>query len=88
MRTHPRLGHDILASIPERQIAAIAMVVLHHHEAVDGMRLPGRTAGRGHPVLAPHLSIVDPTMPSATVRPYHARKSHAEVIATCSLMRS
>jgi HD-GYP domain-containing protein (c-di-GMP phosphodiesterase class II) len=40
MRTHARRGHDILASIADDQIAAVATVVLHHHEAVDGNGYP------------------------------------------------
>ena len=80
MRTHPRLGHDILASIPNAQIAAIATVVLHHHEAVDGSGYPEGLRGEGIPVLARILSIVDSYDAIATVRPYHAPKSHVEVM--------
>jgi len=80
MRTHPRRGHDILASIPHPRIAPIATVVLHHHEAVDGNGYPQGLRGEEIPVLARILSIVDSYDAIATVRPYHAPKSHAEVM--------
>jgi HD-GYP domain-containing protein (c-di-GMP phosphodiesterase class II) len=80
MRTHPRRGHHILTSIPDAQIAPIATVVLHHHEAVDGSGYPEGLRGEGIPVLARILSIVDSYDAIATVRPYHAPKSHVEVM--------
>jgi HD-GYP domain-containing protein (c-di-GMP phosphodiesterase class II) len=80
MRTHPRRGHDILASIPDAQIDPIATIVLHHHEAIDGSGYPEGLRGEGIPVLARILSIVDSYDAIATVRPYHAPKSHVEVM--------
>ena len=80
MRTHPRRGHDILASIPGASITPIATVVLHHHEAVDGSGYPEGLRGEDIPVLARILSIVDSYDAIATVRPYHAPKSHADVM--------
>jgi HD-GYP domain-containing protein (c-di-GMP phosphodiesterase class II) len=80
MRTHARLGHDILASIPGDSIALIATVVLHHHEAIDGGGYPEGLRGDDIPVMARILSIVDSYDAIATVRPYHAPKSHAQVM--------
>jgi HD-GYP domain-containing protein (c-di-GMP phosphodiesterase class II) len=80
MRTHPQRGHDILASIPGAQIAAIATVVLHHHEAVDGSGYPEGLRGQDIPILARILSIVDSYDAIATARPYHSAKSHIEVM--------
>ena len=80
MRTHPRRGHDILASIPGSKFASIATIVLHHHEAVDGSGYPEGLGGEDIPVLARILSIVDSYDAIATVRPYHAPKSHVEVM--------
>jgi len=80
MRTHPRRGHDILVSIPDDRMASIATVVLHHHEAVDCSGYPEGLKGEGIPVLSRILSIVDSYDALATVRPYHAPKSHAEVM--------
>ena len=80
MRTHPRRGHDIVASIPDAPVAAIASVVLHHHEAVDGGGYPEGLRGEEIPFLARIVSIVDSYDAIATVRPYHAAKSHAQVM--------
>lgn len=80
MRTHPRRGHDILASIPSAKVDSIATVVLHHHEAVDGSGYPEGLKDDEIPVLARIISIVDAYDAIATVRPYHAPKSHVEVM--------
>ena len=80
MRTHPQRGHDILASIQHDEIAPIATVVLHHHEAVDGSGYPEGLRGEDIPILARILCIVDSYDAIATVRPYHAPKSHAQVM--------
>lgn len=80
MRTHARRGHDILASIPGARISLIATVVLHHHEAVDGGGYPEGLRGEDIPVLSRILSIVDSYDAIATVRPYHAPKTHEQVM--------
>ena len=80
MRTHPRRGHDILASIPSAQIAPIATVVLHHHEAIDGSGYPEGLRGEDIPVLARIVSIADSYDAIATARPYHDPKSHVQVM--------
>jgi len=80
MRTHSRRGHDILASIQDARIAPIATVVLHHHEAIDGSGYPEGLRGEGIPFLARILSVVDSYDAISTVRPYHAPRSHVEVM--------
>lgn len=80
MRTHPRRGYDILRAIPNAQIAAVADVVLAHHEAVDGGGYPEGLKGEEIPVLARIISIVDSYDALATVRPYKQPKSHAQVM--------
>jgi HD-GYP domain-containing protein (c-di-GMP phosphodiesterase class II) len=80
MRTHARRGHDMLASIPDARVAPIATIVLHHHEAIDGSGYPEGLRGEGIPFLARILSIVDSYDAISTVRPYHAPRSHVEVM--------
>jgi HD-GYP domain-containing protein (c-di-GMP phosphodiesterase class II) len=80
MRTHPRRGHDILAAIRDQRIAAVAAVVLRHHEAVDGGGYPDGLKGEQIPVLARIVSVADSYDAIATVRPYHEPKSHAQVM--------
>jgi HD-GYP domain-containing protein (c-di-GMP phosphodiesterase class II) len=81
MRTHSRRGHDILLAIPDEQIAAVAKVVLHHHEAIDGRGYPDGLAGEAIPALSRIVSVVDSYDAMATVRPYHKPRSHAEIMA-------
>ena len=80
MRTHPRRGYDILSSIPNALIAAVATVVLTHHESVDGSGYPDGLKGEEITALARIISIVDSYDAIATVRPYHAPRSHSQVM--------
>lgn len=80
MRTHPRIGYNILASIPAHQIGAVAEVVLHHHEAMDGTGYPDGLKGEAIPALSRIVSVADAYDAMATVRTYHKLRSHAEVM--------
>lgn len=80
MNTHPRRGYDILVSIPDRGIGAVATIVLHHHEAVDGSGYPQGLSGEAIPLLARIVCIVDSYDAMATVRPYHVPRSHAQIM--------
>ena len=75
MRRHPRVGHDLLSSLPRFQGAA--ELVLSHHEAFDGSGYPRGLGGHDIPLGARILAIADsydsmvhphtqrPPMPSA-----------------------
>jgi HD-GYP domain-containing protein (c-di-GMP phosphodiesterase class II) len=80
MRTHPRRGHDILASIGGERIATVATVVLHHHEAVDGSGYPDGIRDGSIPLLSRIVSIADSYDAIATVRPYHRPRPHEEIM--------
>src|SRR6476659_6666237 len=80
MRTHPRRGHDILASIGGERIAKVATVVLHHHEAVDGSGYPDGIREESIPLMSRIVSVADSYDAIATVRPYHRPRSHADIM--------
>jgi HD-GYP domain-containing protein (c-di-GMP phosphodiesterase class II) len=80
MRTHPRRGHDILASIGDEHSAKIATVVLYHHEAIDGSGYPEGLKEESIPLLSRIVSVVDSYDAMATVRPYHRPRTHSEVM--------
>jgi HD-GYP domain-containing protein (c-di-GMP phosphodiesterase class II) len=80
MRTHPRRGHDILCAVEDDDLARVAAVVLHHHEAIDGNGYPDGLKGESIPILARILSVVDAYDAITTVRPYHQGKTHADVM--------
>ena len=80
MRTHSRRGHDILTSIPDSEIGAVANVVLHHHEAMNGAGYPDGLKGEAIPALSRIVSVADSYDALATVRPYHRARSHDDVM--------
>ncbi|MBB6096252.1 HD-GYP domain-containing protein (c-di-GMP phosphodiesterase class II) [Povalibacter uvarum] len=80
MRTHPRRGYDILIAIPRDEIANVADAVLHHHEACDGTGYPDKLRGEAIPLLSRILAVADAYDALATVRPYHAPRSHAAIM--------
>jgi HD-GYP domain-containing protein (c-di-GMP phosphodiesterase class II) len=80
MRTHPRRGHDILASIGGERIAKVATIVLHHHEAVDGSGYPDGLREASIPLLSKIVAVADSYDAIAAVRPYHRPRPHAEIM--------
>ena len=80
MRSHAQRGHDILVAIPDPQVAAVAIVVLHHHEAFDGNGYPNGLRGEDIPIMSRIVSVADSYDAMATVRPYHKPRTHAEIM--------
>ena len=84
MKTHAQRGHDILIAVPDEAIAAVAQVVLHHHEAFDGGGYPLGLKGEDIPVipvLARVIAIADSYDAMATDRPYHHAKDHQAIMS-------
>ena len=71
MRTHPEIGHRILAAAPFMAVAAD--LVLHHEERFDGTGYPRGLAGRAIPLWARLFAVVDTLDAITSDRPY--RKS-------------
>ena len=57
MRTHPKVGYDLVRKLPQLQNAAD--IVLAHHEAFDGTGYPNRLKGADIPLSARILTIAD-----------------------------
>ncbi len=57
MRMHPKMGYDIVNTIPDMQEAA--EIILSHHERFDGKGYPRRLAGKEICVGARIFSIID-----------------------------
>lgn len=68
MRSHVRVGHDLITKI--RGLDAVADVVLHHHEAYDGSGYPDGLAGDAIPLAARIVSVVDAYCAMITKRSY------------------
>ena len=78
MKTHPKVGHDILSQITS--FNEILPIVYHHHERIDGKGYPDGLVGNAIPFLARIICVVDSyeamtsdrayrkALPAATVR--------------------
>lgn len=79
MRSHPRLGADLLGRIGHLRTSVD--VVLHHHEKYDGTGYPDGLANEDIPVEARVFAIADVFDALTTARPYHQARSFAEATA-------
>lgn len=68
MRTHPEVGHRILAGIPFLRQAA--EVVLAHEERFDGSGYPRGLAGEAIPLWARLFAVIDTLDAMTSDRPY------------------
>jgi len=57
MRTHPEIGHRILAGVPF--LAQAAEIVLTHEERFDGTGYPRRLAGSAIPLWSRLFAVID-----------------------------
>jgi HD-GYP domain-containing protein (c-di-GMP phosphodiesterase class II) len=78
MKTHPVLGARILSGIPG--LAAVAEIVLCHHEMVDGRGYPRGLAGDAIPLGARIVSACDTYLSMAEDRPYRQGRSLDKVM--------
>lgn len=68
MRTHPKIGHRILASVPF--MAEAAEIVLCHEERFDGSGYPGGLSGAAIPLAARLFAVIDTLDAMTSDRPY------------------
>ena len=68
MRTHPQIGHRILANAPS--MAEAAEIVLTHEERFDGSGYPRRLKGSAIPVWARLFAVIDALDAITSERPY------------------
>lgn len=68
MEQHSEIGERILANVDD--YAAIAKVVRHHHERVDGLGYPDRLAGDEIPLLSRIIAVADAYDAMTSDRPY------------------
>ncbi|MFG0258924.1 MAG: HD-GYP domain-containing protein, partial [Phycisphaerales bacterium JB041] len=78
IKRHPRIGHDILAGIP--QLEDILPGVLWHHERWDGRGYPDRLAGEDIPLMGRLLAIADTFDAMSSNRSYRSKMSRQEVL--------
>jgi putative two-component system response regulator len=70
MRTHTRIGHDILSKSDAPIFQLAAEVALHHHERWDGSGYPDKLVGEAIPQSARIVAIADVFDALSMRRPY------------------
>jgi len=79
MRSHVRIGHDLLQRVPA--LTRAADILLHHHEWYDGNGYPDGLAGDAIPLLARIVAVVDAYSAMITARSYKGAIPDAEARA-------
>ncbi len=83
VRTHVRVGHDLLQHAPA--LRPVAQAVLHHHESYNGSGYPHGLAGDAIPVAARIVCVVDAYSAMITRRSY--KDAYTEEHARAELTR-
>jgi len=81
MKTHPIIGHDILAESPSRFLRMGARIALCHHERFDGQGYPRGIAGTDIPLAARIVSVADVFDALTTTRPYKSAWTFEDALA-------
>ena len=68
MQTHSEIGERILANVDD--YAAIARIVRHHHERIDGNGYPDGVVGDEIPLIARIIGVADAYNAMTSDRPY------------------
>ena len=68
MQTHSEIGERILANVDD--YAAIARIVRHHHERIDGNGYPDGVVGEEIPLIARIIGVADAYNAMTSDRPY------------------
>jgi diguanylate cyclase (GGDEF)-like protein len=80
LQVHPRVGADIVGSVPFPY--PVAPLILSHHEHWDGRGYPRGLAGEAIPIGARILTVVDFFTALLADRPYRRALSFGDAIAT------
>ena len=70
MKTHPRIGYDILKGSPSKYLSMGAIIALGHHEKYDGSGYPNGLHGEDIPIVARIVAVADVFDALVSERPY------------------
>jgi HD-GYP domain-containing protein (c-di-GMP phosphodiesterase class II) len=79
MRNHPAWGAELVAGVPGLQ--AVALIVRHHHERVDGSGYPNGLAGVHIPVASRIMAVCDAYGAMTEARPYREQREPHQALA-------
>jgi two-component system, response regulator RpfG len=88
MRTHARIGYEILKDSPSKYLQLGAVIALGHHERYDGTGYPSRLRGYEIPLEARIVAVADVFDALTSVRPYKKAWSIQEALNYLSSERS
>ena len=75
MKTHTRIGYEILKDSPSEYLQMGAIIALSHHEKFNGTGYPNRLGGRDIPLAARIVSVADAYDALTSERPYKPKWS-------------
>ena len=70
MKSHPRIGYDILKGSPSKYLSMGAIIALGHHEKFDGSGYPNGLHGEDIPLVARVVAVADVFDALVSERPY------------------
>jgi putative nucleotidyltransferase with HDIG domain len=79
MRNHPVWGAELVSGVPGLQ--AVALIVRHHHERVDGSGYPSGLSGVRIPVASRIMAVCDAYGAMTEARPYRGERLPHEALA-------
>jgi len=81
MKSHPRIGYDILKGSPSKYLSMGALIALGHHEKFDGSGYPNGLHGEDIPIVARIVAVADVFDALVSKRPYKHAWSVEEGLA-------
>jgi HD-GYP domain-containing protein (c-di-GMP phosphodiesterase class II) len=79
MRNHPAWGAELVSGVPGLQ--AVALIVRHHHERIDGSGYPGKLSGVRIPVASRIMAVCDSYGAMTEARPYREEREPRAALA-------
>lgn len=79
IRNHPVWGAELVSGVPGLQ--AVALIIRHHHERVDGSGYPSRLSGVRIPVASRIMAVCDAYGAMTETRPYRERREPHAALA-------
>ena len=78
IKKHPEFGWMALKSV--REFEEVSLMLLHHHERIDGGGYPGKLKGAQIPLGAKIIAVSDSYDALTTNRPYRTARSQGEAL--------